>query len=188
MEDLFKKFFPQELQDQGEPKVEIGESITSGRLKELARAIKSINVTIVIISQGLIDGVCDLIDEFIRAESMLNSRSKVKLYRDLKGEILDAKTQEFLRNLDNELKHVYKRVEEIYKNKLEDEGGEEKENMRIFLRVPAWQRLEKISKLVATLERVGLNCTDLKNQINIIKVIISKDEYRANEGMMGEYD
>lgn len=189
MGNLFEKYFksPEDKENQNQSELEIKESITVGRLEDLSREIKKINIGIdSIFPNNSHHNVTALFNEFIQAENKLDSNSKIKLYRKIRREILNPKAESLLDSLNEEFRHIESTVQKIDKDMIQDT---EKKQIEIFLDYsPIWQKLDKIQKFITILEKVGLDVKDLKNKIIDIEAIIEKEEFKTKEGDLGRYD
>jgi hypothetical protein len=186
MEDLFKKYF-KNPENQSGSKPETKESISVGRLNELSEKIIQIAPSDFydIYSEQFLNNTGSLFEEFVQAENKLDSNSKTKLYKKIKEEAFRPKIKEISDLLAQELKELGFVTEKIIENKVSEA---EKEIYESYLDLPAWQRLDKIGKLVSVLEKTGFDGKELKERISGINKIIEKQEYRTREGEMGKYD
>ena len=186
MENLFNKYI-KNLENQDESKPEVKESISVGRLNELSEKIIQIAPSGFhdIYSDKFLENISSLFEEFVQAENKLDSNSKTKLYKKIKEEAFIPKIKETSDLLTQELKELDFVTEKIFENKVSDA---EKEVYESYLDLAAWQRLEKIGKLISVLEKTGFDGKELKEKISGINKIIEKQEYRTREGELGKYD
>jgi len=169
------------------PQAEEKESISVGRLNELSEKIIQIapGDFYDIYSEQFLNNISSLFEEFVHAENKLDSNSKIKLYKKIKEEAFNPKIKETSDLLAHELKELGFVVEKIAENKVSDA---EKEVYESYLDLPAWQRVDKIEKLILVLEKTGLDGKELREKISGINKIIEKQEYRTREGELGKYE
>jgi len=186
MENLFNKYI-KNPENQNEPKPEIKESISVGRLNELSEKIIQIAPSGFhdVYSEKFLENISSLFEEFVQAENKLDSNSKIKLYKRIKEEAFGPKIKETADLLTQELKELGTVTEKIIDTMVSDA---EKEIYESYLDMPAWQRIDKVGKLISVLEKTGFDGRELKERMAEINKVIETQAYREKEGEIGKYE